>query len=172
MLAAQAVQKNGTGRVTAVDPFPREFVRRNDLGIELIAQPVEHLDLGLFRSLEENDILFVDSSHVVRAGGDVKRIVFDILPQLPAGVLVHFHDIHFPFDYPRELIERRNVYWTEQYLLHACLLRNAVDEVLFGTRYAAHHWPDEMARAFPSATRLDGASFWLRVGSTPTMRAS
>lgn len=172
LLAAQAVQKNGTGRVTAIDPFPREFVRRNDLDIELIAQPVEDIDLGFFGSLEPNDILFVDSSHVVRAGGDVNRIVFDILPRLPSGVLVHFHDIHFPFDYPRELIDRRNVYWTEQYLLHACLLRNAADEVLFGTRYAAHHWHDEMARAFPSAKRLDGASFWLRVGRTPAMRAS
>jgi hypothetical protein len=171
LLAAQAVRANGTGRVTAVDPFPREFVRRNDLDIELITRPVEHVDLELFRSLEAHDMLFVDSSHVVRSGGDVNWIVFDILPLLPPGVLVHFHDIHFPFDYPRELIDRRNVYWTEQYLLHACLLRNDADEVLFGTRYAAHHWPDEVAHAFPSAKRLDGASFWLRVGTTPAMRA-
>jgi predicted O-methyltransferase YrrM len=165
LLAAEAVQKNGTGRVTGIDPFPREFVRRNDLDIELICQPVEQLDTAFFRSLKENDMLFVDSSHVVRAGGDVNWIVLDVLPHLSPGVLVHFHDIHFPFDYPRELIDRRNVYWTEQYLLHAYLLRNRVDEVLFGTRYAAHHFHREMSLAFPVAKRLDGASFWLRVGA-------
>jgi hypothetical protein len=172
LLAAQAVRKNGSGRVTAVDPFPREFVRRNDLDIELISQPVEQIDLELFRSLRKDDVLFVDSSHVVRGGGDVNWIVFNILPQLSSGVLVHFHDIHFPFDYPRELIARRNVYWTEQYLLHAYLLRNQADEILFGTRYAAHHFRREMALAFPRATRLDGASFWLRVGASSTARAS
>jgi hypothetical protein len=164
LLAAQAVRKNGSGRVVAVDPFPREFIRRNDLDIELVSRRVQDVDSELFRSLRTNDIVFVDSSHVVRRGGDVNWFFLNVLPHLAAGVLVHFHDIHFPFDYPFELIDRRNVYWTEQYLLHAYLLRNSVDEVLFATRYAAHHFPEQMAAAFPLAGQIDGASLWMRVG--------
>ena len=163
MLAAEAVAANGVGRVTAIDPYPREFVRRNDLGIQVMTTPAETLSAEIMQSLDVDDIAFVDSSHVVRQGGDVTWFFLNVLPLLRPGVIVHVHDVHLPFEYPRELVTQRNVYWTEQYLLQAYLIQNTRAHVLFGSRYAVHALPDETASAFPQADRLHGASFWFRV---------
>lgn len=163
LLAMRAVQENGIGLVTAIDPYPREFIRRCEGQMTLIAAPAEHVALEVLRSLEPDDIVFVDSSHVVRQNGDVTWFFLKALPALRSGVLVHLHDIHLPFDYPIDLVRQRNVYWTEQYLLHAYLLHNTTDEVLFGSRYAAHLFPAETGAAFPGVDKLDGASFWLRI---------
>ena len=164
LLAAQAVATNGVGGVTAIDPFPRAFIRHNDLGINLIRQPAELMRADELLSLAANDIVFVDSTHVVRQGGDVLWFFHDILPRLNPGVLVHVHDVHLPFDYPVELILSRNVYWTEQYLLRSHLTKNVTDRVLFGSRYAAHAFPDDTREAFPALDKVDGASFWFQVG--------
>jgi hypothetical protein len=164
LLAAEAVRQNGVGRVTAIDPFPREFVRRNDLGIELVIEPVEDVVPQLILSLNRGDIVFVDSSHVIRQHGDVTWFFLQILPRLRDGVLVHIHDVHFPFDYPLEFIKSRNVYWTEQYMLHAYLMKNYIDEVLFSSRYSSHVYPAETRAAFPTTAKVDGSSFWMRMG--------
>jgi predicted O-methyltransferase YrrM len=165
LLAREALAANGAGHVTAIDPFPREFIRRSDHDIELVAAPAEQVDPAVLLSLEPDDIVFVDSSHVVRQHGDVIWFFLAILPRLRDGVIVHVHDIHLPFDYPSELITQRNVYWTEQYLLQAYLLKNTADEVLFSSRFAAHVFPGDASRAFPDVDRLDGGSFWLRIGA-------
>ena len=162
LLAAQAVLRNGCGRVTAIDPFPREFVRRNDLGIDLVVRAAEEIDPEVLLSLRPGDIVFVDSSHVVRQGGDVNWFFLSVLPRLNRGVFVHVHDVYLPFDYPIELMQRRNVYWTEQYLLQSYLTHNVQSKVLFGSRFAAHAFPDETARAFSGVDSLSGASFWIR----------
>jgi hypothetical protein len=166
LLAAEAVRVNGGGSITAIDPYPREFIRRNDLAIDLRVGPVEDIGLELLLSLKANDIVFIDSSHVMRRGGDVVWFFLSVLPALRDGVIVHVHDVHFPFDYPRMLIVERNVYWTEQYLLHAYLLKNMSDEVLFASRFSAERFPHECRAAFPDVERLNGASFWMRVHKT------
>ena len=160
LLAAQAVAKNHFGRVTAIDPYPREFVRRSDLGIDLIVQGAEELDPDLLLSLQAGDVAFVDSSHVVRQGGEVNWFFLNVLPRLRPGVLVHVHDIYLPFDYPVELMRQRNVYWTEQYLLQAYLMHNSRSRVLFGSHFAAHAFPDETAQAVSAVDSISGASFW------------
>jgi hypothetical protein len=162
LLGAQALEKNGGGRLVAIDPYPRRFIKEARAGVDLITKQVQEVPLDVFRSLERDDILFVDSSHVVRVGGDANFLFLEVLPRLKPGVLVHVHDIHFPFDYPSELIVDRNVYWTEQYLLHAYLIGNAAIEVVFGSRYCAHSFPNETRLAFPDNGRLRGASFWMR----------
>jgi Methyltransferase domain len=169
LLAAEAIGRNGTGRVTAVDPFPREFIQRNDLGIDIVKRRAEEVEADLFLSLRADDIVFVDSSHVVRQGGDVNWFFLKILPQLRDGVLVHIHDIHFPFDYSLEFVRQRNVYWTEQYLLHCYLLKNPIDEVLFSSRYSAHFFPDQTRAAFPLVEKMDGGSLWMRVHDQATL---
>jgi predicted O-methyltransferase YrrM len=165
LLARQAVNANGSGEVTAIDPYPREFMRHNDLGIRLVVAPAERIAPDVLLGLEANDIVFVDGSHVVRQHGDVTWFFLGILPRLRDGVIVHVHDIHLPFDYPTELIAERNVYWTEQYLLQAYLIKNTADTVLFSSRFAAHAFPAETTRAFPDVDRVDGGSFWLRLGA-------
>ncbi len=164
LLGAQALRVNGSGLLVAIDPYPREFIREaNDCVMR--REHVQETPIGVFASLERDDILFVDGSHVVRSGGDANFVFLDVLPTLRPGVLVHVHDIHFPFDYPTELISDRNVYWTEQYLLHAYLIGNRTSEVVFGSRYCGHVFPDETGHAFPSVSRPGGASFWIRTVS-------
>ena len=94
----------------------------NDVsGIEVLRQRVEQMDKQLFLELEENDILFIDSSHMIRPQGDVLCEYLEILPTLRPGVLVHIHDIFTPRDYPDEWLIDEVKLWNEQYLLEAFL---------------------------------------------------
>ena len=88
------------------------------------------LPLELFSELGAGDILFVDTTHVVRLAGDVNFVVLDVLPRLQEGVIVHFHDIFLPWEYPRPWLTEMGYYWTEQYLLQAFLAYNREFEVL------------------------------------------
>ncbi len=88
--------------VTCIEPYPRAFLRNRIDGLSrLIEDKVQHVPLEEFAALEAGDILFVDSSHVVKTGSDVNRIFFDVLPALARGVHIHIHDIFLPHDYPQ-----------------------------------------------------------------------
>ncbi len=162
LAAAQACEKNGDTRLLAVEPYPREFIAQEVHGIEHINQKAESLGIKFFAQLGENDILFIDSSHVVRTGGDVCFLILDVLPTLAKGVIVHFHDIFLPFDYPEEWPLEHHNFWTEQYMLQAYLAENSKVEVLFSNNLMAQDYPDELKTAFPNALRWTGGSFWFR----------
>jgi Methyltransferase domain len=89
--------------LVAIDPYPPNFLRDLE-GLTLIEQKVQDVNVSLSESLGENDILFIDSSHVAKIGSDACWEIFEILPRLKKGVLVHFHDIFFPFEYPKRWI--------------------------------------------------------------------
>ena len=95
---------NNLTRLTFIEPYPvrlKRLLRSEDYSqVTILEQKVEDVDFAIFESLEENDILFIDSTHVSKIGSDVNTIVFDILPRLKKGVYIHFHDILFPFEYP------------------------------------------------------------------------
>ncbi len=131
VLGAQACQLSVSTRYVCIDPWPRDFISRGVPGIEFIRQKVEDLDLDMFLQLQQNDILFVDNSHVVRTAGDVCFIILEVLPRLAQGVIIQFHDIFLPFDYPKEWIVGQQRFYTEQYLLQAYLVENCHIEVLF-----------------------------------------
>ena len=82
--------------------------------VTIIAHRLQDVELGVFTALDANDILFIDSSHVLKVGSDVQRIFSEIVPALRPGVYIHFHDVFFPFEYPRHWIERGR-HWTEAY---------------------------------------------------------
>jgi hypothetical protein len=103
--------------ITAIDPFPKPYIQT--LCNELVDQPLERVDLSLFDQLEANDILFVDNSHRVFMNSDATVVFLDILPRLKPGVLVEFHDIALPVDYPPQFADK---YFSEQYVLAAYLL--------------------------------------------------
>ena len=145
-----------------IDPWPREFISRGVPGIEFIRKKVEDLDLDLFQQLQENDILFVDSSHVVRTAGDVCFEILEMLPRLAKGVIVHFHDIFLPFEYPKDWIVGQHRFWTEQYLLQAYLAENNHVEVLFANHFLSKEYEEEVRQNFPKALWIDGGSFWTR----------
>jgi predicted O-methyltransferase YrrM len=150
---------------TFVEPYPqllRTLLRDDDLGrIEILDRGLQEITLDRFRALEANDILFIDSTHVAKIGSDVNYIFANILPALRPGVYVHFHDIVYPFDYPKEWIYEGRA-WTEAYLLRAFLtFNNAYEIVLFNTFLERFH-RDRFARRMPLCLKNEGGSIWLR----------
>lgn len=167
ILAAEALDLGPPGySLTVIDPYARKFVREFFLpprpGCELVSKPAEEIDLNLFGSLEANDILFIDSSHIVSSMSDVVYMVLDVLPRLRPGVLVHFHDIFLPFDYPLDWMIESHRFWNEQYLLEAYLGGGTKGEVLFASHLMCRQHPEEIKRIFPNALGWWGVSFWFR----------
>jgi methyltransferase family protein len=135
------------GTLVCVEPHPSAQLRALQ-GIELIPQFMQHVDLEVFTSLRAGDILFVDSSHTVKAGSDVNRIVLEILPRLAPGVLVHFHDIFLPFDHQPDLLDSF-LHWNETSLVRAFLTNNRDAEFLFSMAMLHHGRPDALHEVFP-----------------------
>jgi hypothetical protein len=123
---------------------------------------VQQVPLAHFARLKSNDILFIDSSHVCTAGSDVNFLVFEVLPRLEPGVLVHFHDIFLPWDYPEPWIKERRIFYNEQYLLLAFLMFNDAFEVLVASRFLTMTDEDRFRRLFPFLPWIKACSFWLR----------
>lgn len=138
----------------AFDPYPGRvavFSERSVAGAaELRPIAATEIPVSEFERLEANDILFVDTTHTVKTGGDVNYIVLDVLPALQPGVIVHFHDIFLPWEYPRDWLETFLFYWAEQYLVHAFLAFNAAFEVLISSHALVRRFPDEVAQLIPS----------------------
>jgi predicted O-methyltransferase YrrM len=162
LVALQAASRNGTTTVEAVDPHPRPFLRSLPGLSRLWDRPVQQVPLAHFERLKSNDILFIDSSHVCTAGSDVNFLVFEVLPRLEPGVLVHFHDIFLPWDYPEPWIKDRRIFYNEQYLLLAFLMFNDAFEVLVASRFLTMTDEDRFRRLFPFLPWVKACSFWLR----------
>src|ERR1041385_9485479 len=161
----EAASKNGFAPIICIEPFPRDFLRSGFPGLQtLIEKNVQEINLEFFSQLESGDILFIDSSHTVRIGGDVNYLFLEVLPHLKPGVIVHVHDIFFPFEYPRKWAMEQRRFWTEQYLLQAFLAFNGEFEVLVGAQYLLAHWSEQVRATFPNSPALKGGSFWMQIG--------
>ena len=169
----EAASKNGCTSIICIEPFPRDFLRKGFPGLQtLIEKNVQEIDPEFFSKLQSGDILFIDSSHTVKIGGDVNYLFLEILPRLKPGVIVHVHDIFLPFEYRRDWVMDEFRFWSEQYLLQAFLSFNSEFEVMMANRYLAHKYMDNLKAAFavladlqpgrPSSVRWDGGSFWMR----------
>lgn len=154
-------------KMIVIDPWPREFTK-NFLSaeesslIEHIQQKVEDVEFGIFNNLQENDFLFIDSSHIVRTGSDVCFLILEVLPRLNNGVIVHHHDIFLPDDYPINWILNSQFFFSEQYLLQAYLTENNKNKILFTSHHTSMQFPDLVSEAFPNAGFIDGGSFWFQ----------
>ncbi|HLG92408.1 MAG TPA: class I SAM-dependent methyltransferase [Acidimicrobiales bacterium] len=151
-------------RCTFVDPSPgllRSLLKPGDLErVEVVEARVQDVDLGLFAQLDWNDVLFVDSSHVSKTGSDVNFLVFEVLPRLRPGVVVHFHDVFAGFEYPREWV-RQGRSWNEAYLLRAFLQYNRCFRVLLHNNLLWHLRPEVVEGSFPLVAENPGASLWI-----------
>ena len=147
-----------------IEPYSAPWLA--DLGLtQLIRERVETLDPAFFQQLDNNDILFIDSSHVVRTGGDVVFEYLEVVPRLRPGVLVHVHDIFLPFEYPLVWPRDMKMFWTEQYLVQAFLAFNAEFEIVLAVSYLNAHHREALARAAPIYAEQRGArpaSLWIR----------
>ena len=163
-IADKALRVNEKGKLTCIEPYPEERLNGAKLDIELITKRVEEIDVDFFSSLDANDILFIDSSHVVKFGSDVCFEFLEVLPCLKPGVWIHVHDIFFPHDYPAEwLIERRQA-WNEQYLLETFLSFNSRFSVQLANHWFCLDHLDEAARLWPRALspNYGACSFWMK----------
>jgi hypothetical protein len=163
LMLGEAAAKNNSSALICVEPFPREFLREGFPGLQsLIEKKVQDIKLEFFSQLESGDVLFIDSSHTVKIGGDVNYLFLEVLPRLKPGVIVHVHDIFLPFDYRREWVLDEFRFWTEQYLLQAFLAFNSEFEVLMANSYLNHYHQEELKAAFPDLLSCGGGSFWMR----------
>jgi hypothetical protein len=118
--------------------------------------------LSYFDELQRDDVLFIDSTHVVKTGSDVVFELFEVLPRLRSGVIVHFHDVFYPFEYPREWAIRQNYSWNEIYALRAFLMGNRDWEIIFFNDYFARVEKMRVERDAPEVLRNPGGGLWLR----------
>lgn len=171
LLSAQAVLKNKEENdvyeceLVAIEPYPNDILKAGFPGLsKLIPKKVQDIPLSEFKLLTENDILFIDSSHVLKIGSDVKYEYLDILPRLNKGVIVHVHDIFSPSEYPPKWILNDYRFWTEQYLLQAFLAFNNSFEVLWAGSYMHLNYPNKLEEAFSSYKRDEiwPGSFWMK----------
>ncbi|HEX2024429.1 MAG TPA: class I SAM-dependent methyltransferase [Acidimicrobiales bacterium] len=167
LIAAQVNREflDGGMDFVCIEPYPRAFLSAGVAGIgELIVAKVEDVPLERFQALDRGDVLFIDTSHVIRTGNDVAWLYGQVLPRVRPGVHVHIHDVFLPGDYPIEWV-REGWGWNENYLVEAFLNFNHAFEIVLGSQWAGHHAVEELARAFPQlATAPDqgGGSLWLR----------
>ena len=121
---------------------------------------VQDVQPDRFAALNAGDILFIDSSHVAKIGSDVVYLLTNVLPNLNTGVVIHFHDVFWPFEYPEEWI-RNGIAWNENYILKAFLQFNANFKILFFNSYLAIHHRDLLEQKLPLFLKNTGGSLWL-----------
>ncbi|MDP3518433.1 MAG: class I SAM-dependent methyltransferase [Pseudohongiella sp.] len=161
---------DGAIHTTFIEPYPDLFmslIKDSDKrAVTIIPTRLQDVDLSVFDALQANDILFIDSTHVSKIHSDVNYIVFEILPRLAPGVYVHFHDIFFPFEYPREWVYEGRA-WNEAYLLRAFLQYNSQFSMVLMNTYMAYFHGDFFQEHMPLCLRNAGGSIWIRKHAEP-----
>ncbi|MCX7889205.1 MAG: class I SAM-dependent methyltransferase [Rhodobacteraceae bacterium] len=166
LVADLALRRNGSGRLTLIEPHPKPFLRRLQTLDRLIEARVQDLAIDLLADLVAGaGCLFIDSTHTVKAGSDCLWIYLRLLPALRTGTVVHAHDIHLPFAMPPAYAAERHIYWTEQYLLCAYLLDNPRAEVLFSSAFALAALPQALREMMRGRHDPGGGSIWFRLGA-------
>ncbi|MGV3557526.1 class I SAM-dependent methyltransferase, partial [Larkinella arboricola] len=154
-------------KLTFIDPKPERFftlLRPDDWQkVRVLEFGVQSIPVYLFETLQSNDILFIDSTHVAKTGSDVNYIFFDILPNLNSGVIIHFHDIFYPFEYPEEwVLGWKGFGWNESYMLRNFLMYNHDFEILLFNSFLHQQYPGWFAEHMPLFLNNPGGSLWLR----------
>lgn len=130
-----------------VEPYEAPWLEQ--MGVSVIRKKVEEMDLSFFSQLAEDDILFIDSTHVIRPRGDVLFEYLQVLPSLSKGVIVHIHDIFTPNDYPDYWIQKIVLFWNEQYLLEAMLSSNKAWRIIGAVNFLRHNHFEKLAAKCP-----------------------
>ncbi|REE81997.1 methyltransferase family protein [Lutibacter oceani] len=151
-------------KLTFIEPYPERIyslLKEDDKdSSNIIVDFVQNIDIEVFKQLDKGDILFIDSSHVVKTGSDVHFILFEILPKLKEGVYIHFHDIFYPFEYPKEWVYKgRN--WNENYFLKAFLMYNNDFQIEIFSNYLHTNY-EEAFKNMPLCYNNRGGNLWLK----------
>jgi hypothetical protein len=161
---------DGAIDTTFIEPYPDLFMSlitdSDKDAITIIPTRLQDVDLTVFDALQANDILFIDSTHVSKIHSDVNYIVFEILPRLAPGVYIHFHDIFYPFEYPKVWIYEGRA-WNEAYLLRAFLQYNSKFSLVLMNTYLAHFHGSFFQHNMPLCLTNTGGSIWIRKHAEP-----
>jgi hypothetical protein len=145
-----------------IEPFPASLKKLTaGRKINIIEKKLQDVDMEIFKSLEENDIVFIDSSHVSKTGSDVNYIIHNILPAISKGVHIHFHDMFWPFEYPESWL-KNGFNWNENYILRAFLQYNDSFEISCFLTYLWHHQYKQMATLLPDGVKNIGGALWIK----------
>lgn len=151
---------------TFIEPYPdrlRALLRPADQQrVTILEQPVQRVPLETFSCLAPGDLLFMDTTHISKTGSDVNYELFAILPALKSGVLLHFHDVFWPLEYPRNWIVDQNRSWNEIYTLRAFLMHNEQYEILYFNQFFNSAFEEHVRETNPLISRNCGGGLWLR----------
>jgi hypothetical protein len=170
LIAVEAIRKNAEEdpayncTVTCIEPYQQPWLE--SLPVKVVRERVEAVDSALFSTLRDGDILFIDSSHVIRPQGDVVIEYLEILPGLADGVWIHVHDMFTPRDYLERWVRQEVRLWTEQYLVEAFLSHNSAFEIVLALNYLSHRNTDALGKACPVYWKrryeAEPRSLWLK----------
>lgn len=163
MLDVNKLFFNNKIELTFIEPFPDrlKLLTRSTDNFTLIEKFSQEVDLDLFNSLNRNDFLFIDSSHVIKTGSELNPLLFEVLPSLKAGVKIHFHDIFFPFEYPKKWVLKEKRSFNEAYFLRAFLMYNNQFEIFFFNSFIETFYEDWLRTKMPLCLKSNGSSLWL-----------
>jgi len=159
--------------LTFIDPHPdrlESLLAEGDRNkCSILQNQAQNIKLNFFEKLKRNDMLFIDSSHVSKTGSDVNYILFDVLPRLNNGVIIHFHDIFYPFEYPEEWVLNydnskyfRGFGWNEVYLLKSFLMFNDNFKILLFNTMLTASYKNWFMENMPLCLNNEGGSIWLQ----------
>jgi len=154
-------------QLTFIEPYPQRLEMllepEDKSRIRVIEDKVQNVEFSVFEALQENDILFIDSSHVAKTGSDVCYEIFEILPRLRPGVFILIHDMFYPFEYPQRWAVEEGRSWNEAYLIRALLMHSDRFSIEFFNHYFALKFPDLTNAKCPTFMKNCGGSLWLKV---------
>lgn len=152
-------------KLTFIEPHPEvllSILKKEDFAaIDIKEMKVQDVPCEVFATLEAGDLLFIDSSHVVKCGSDVQYLLFEVVPTLPPGVFVHFHDIFHPFEYPSEWVTSGR-YWNELYFIRAFLAYNDQWAIRFFNSYVGLTYEDYLREHMPLCLKNTGGSLYVQ----------
>lgn len=137
----------GAKNLICIEPYPSNFLK-NNTNLNLIKKKLQHCDEKVFEDLSYGDFLFIDSTHALKIGSDVSKIYLDIIPKLKPGVIIHIHDIFFPYNFQRDA-NNTMFQWLETQMLQALLVNNSKIEILFCMSHLHYEHPNELKKIFP-----------------------
>ncbi len=169
LAASRNAEEGSPCAMRCIDPYARDKVRTIP-GLEVLARPVQEVEPEIFRELGSGDVLFIDSTHVVKLDGDVPFLYLEAVPRLRDGVVVHAHDIHFPYNVPYPAQEylfdaKWPSFWTESMLLQAFLSFNPAYEILLSTPMLRFHCEEFLEQTLPEYRPVESGDYDTHFGS-------
>jgi Methyltransferase domain len=156
---------DGSINCTFVDPYPELLLSlledTSPTSVRVVHGSLQDVGDDLFAQLRQNDILFIDSTHVAKVGSDVNRIFADLLPAVSPGVYIHFHDIYYPFEYPKKWLYEGRA-WNEAYVLRSFLQFNRGFEIVYFNSFLAEFHEARLRKLMPLCMKAPGSSIWVK----------